>query len=430
MVAPRNPPRGRGLARTPVRQSPTASPTASPEAGTSVQLGGSPDKSPTPVPPVAPVQTAPVSLEDQLAAAQLLIAQLLKERHTQESSVPPEPVPEPATELATELVYRHPTLQPSVNLRPSVESQFESSVHSNSTSIQKLSELPKLDDGTEPTWISWKLQAKAKLRHSYLFPDELAKLEFLYSRTTGMANRYLTPRMEADSWTSAAEIMQFLDQVFGNRNKVAEAREQYNALTMERFSSFQEFWHEFLHLSGTAQIHESHLLTDLQNKLSPRLQVLIIPTFHTYTSYLKLGQDLIGFDKRMRDIQAVEARTRAARRVATANTSTPASSQPASSQPARHTFATPKLMPRPSFPSSTPSPRATTAPPIPPPRSTPPPQDSCFNCGESGHYAKDCSKPKRLTHGINELEPDTIDVAPAVEGYDIERELEELKVTT
>jgi len=422
MVAPRNPPKARGLPRTPVRQFPTSSPEADP----SVQLGSPADRSPI------PTETGPASsLEDQLAAAQLLIAQLLKERAT---AVPTDP--------ATAPVYRHNTPQPSVNLRPSVESPFENSAR-DTPRFEKSSELPQLDDGTDPTWTSWKLQAKAKLRRSYLFPDEQAKVDFLYSRTKGMANRYLTPRMEADSWTSATEVMEFLDQVFGNPNEVEEAREQYNALTMERFSSFQEFWHEFLHLSGTAQIHQSHLLTDLRNKLTPRLRVMIIPNFRTYTSYLKLGQDLIGFDKQLREIQAEEARTRTARRVANANASTPAGSQltgPQSASPqsarlpqhAKRTFATSDLIPRPSFPSRTPSPRATTAPPVSPSRSTPAPQDSvtCFNCGESGHYAKDCSKPKRLTNSINELEPDPADVLPAADSYDIELELEELKDTT
>jgi hypothetical protein len=408
-MAPRNPPKGKGPARTPVRQSPTSSP----GAGPSVQLGSSADRSP------APAQTGPASsLEEQLTAAQLLIAQLLKERETS---------------VATEPVYRQNTLQPSVNLRPSVESHFEGSVR-GSTSIQKLPDLPELDDGTKPTWISWKLQAEARLRRSYLFLDEQAKVEFLYSKTTGLANKYLTPRMLANTWASAAEIIEFLDQVFGNPNEVEEARDLYNALTMEKFPSFQEFWHEFLHLSGTAQIHKSHLLTDLRNKLSPKLRTMIIPTFHTYTNYLKLGQDLIGFDKQLRDIQAAEARTRAARRVASSvNTSTPASPQSARlPQSTGHTFATSKLIPRPSFSSRTPSLRATTAPLVPPIRSAPAPQDSstCFNCDEPGHYAKDCPKPKRLTHEINELEPDPTDIPPAVEGYDIEQELEELKDTT
>jgi hypothetical protein len=416
MVAPRNPPKARGLPRTPVRQSPTSSP----GADLSVQLGSPADKSPIP-----PETGTTASLEDQLAAAQLLIAQLLKERTT---SDPPE--------AATEPVHRHSTPQP-VNLRPSVESQFDGSVR-DTVRFQKPDELPQLDDGTEPTYLSWKLQAEARLRRSYLFHDEYAKLEFLYSRTKGMANRYLTPRMSTNSWTSAAEIIEFFDQIFGNPNEVEEARDKYNALTMERFSSFQEFWHEFLHLSGTAQIHQSHLLTDLRNKLTPRLRVMIIPIFRTYTSYLKLGQDLIGFDKQLREIQAEEARTRTARRVANVNASTPAGSQLTGPQSARlpqhamRTFSTSELTPRPSFPSRTPSPRATTAPPVPSPRSTPAPQDSvtCFNCGESGHYAKDCSKPKRLTHSINDLEPDLTDAAPAADSYDIERELEELKDTT
>ena len=187
-MAPRNPPRERGLPRTPVRQSPTPSLRAGRPLS---EQGSSPNRSPVPAEP-GPAS----SLEDQLVAAQLLIAQLLKERETR---VPPESTPEPA--------YRQDVL------RPSVEAHSESSQR-GSRDHQKLPDLPELDDGTNPTWISWKLQAEARLRRSYLFPDEQAKVECLYSKTKGLANKYLTPRMLAGSWTSAAEILEFLHQVF------------------------------------------------------------------------------------------------------------------------------------------------------------------------------------------------------------------------
>jgi Zinc knuckle len=332
-----------------------------------------------------------------------------------------------------------PLTHDSPPLRPTTEPYEDQYGSSQRPYRPRMPDLGELDDGKSPTWTSWKIQATSNFEeYPWNFPTEKSKVRYLFAHTKGQTTKYLEPRMEAGTWNTSGEIFAFLKTIHERVDAVPTARRQYNALTMDTFPNFQSFYQEFLHLSGKGHIAETHLLGDLYDKLSPDLKELMLTKFMEYSSYLELGSDLLVYDERQREIKEVRARARvnrnisaAAKKIALTPTSTGSSLVPRSS-PAGPSFSTSTLAVRPSFPSRTTSPRATTAPPVPLSRSTPAPQDSvtCFNCGESGHYAKDCSKPKRLTHSINDLEPDPTDTTPAADSYDIERELEELKDTT
>ena len=119
---------------------------------------------------------------------------------------------------------------------------------------KKLPDPPPLSDGSDPTFASWKIQVQGKFRvNADHFPDEEAKMFYLFNRTTGDAQKHLQPRYDDDAQTrfvSAKEMLELLATIFVNPNQVRDARYDYNRLMMTAGQSFAEFQTQFLHLAS------------------------------------------------------------------------------------------------------------------------------------------------------------------------------------
>ena len=112
---------------------------------------------------------------------------------------------------------------------------------------------PLFTDGADPTFESWKIQIQAKLRaNADHYPEEQDKMEYLFSRTLGDAQKHLLPRFDEDStmrFTSVKEMLQHLAAIYVNPNKVRDAQYKYRALRMESSQTFAVFQTTFLHLA-------------------------------------------------------------------------------------------------------------------------------------------------------------------------------------
>ena len=82
----------------------------------------------------------------------------------------------------------------------------------------KIPDLDELDNGVEPTFESWKLQIRDKLRvHSDSFPMEKDKMVYIFNRTKGDAQEHLKPRYKPgaeDLFLTGQEMIDYLASIY------------------------------------------------------------------------------------------------------------------------------------------------------------------------------------------------------------------------
>jgi hypothetical protein len=154
-----------------------------------------------------------ISPTEELAAAHLEIEHLrarLADRDTRERSTSPD-------KLASVL-----------------EALSLSLSRENSPSPKKSTKIPDpspLTDGKEPTFESWKLQLRGKLRvNADHFPSNDARMAYVYGCMGGDAQKHLNPRYNeesADPFTSDAEMIDHLTDIYEDRYRVQNARLEY-----------------------------------------------------------------------------------------------------------------------------------------------------------------------------------------------------------
>ena len=177
-------------------------------------------------------------------------------------------------------------------------------------------------------------------------------------------------------------MIDHLASIYTNPNREREAKYLYNNLRMKTAETFLEFQTKFLHLAGEGDIAAGNLRDDLYDKLTVRLQNAIAPVLLDLPSYSVLSRRCISLDAELTRIDQRNSRVREAREKSTL-------SGEAKARAGQYTETIPITTA-----TSTPSVRATTE--------TPRQSESvdathitCFNCGEKGHYANVCSKPKK-----------------------------------
>jgi hypothetical protein len=117
----------------------------------------------------------------------------------------------------------------------------------------KIPDPPLLTDAQDPTFDSWKLQIRGKLRVNadYFLSDE-ARMTYVFSRTGGDAQKHLQPRYDEESkdpFLSDKEMIQHLTSIYEDPHRVQNARLEYRGLMMKPTETFADFHTRFLHLA-------------------------------------------------------------------------------------------------------------------------------------------------------------------------------------
>ena len=274
------------------------------------------------------------------------------------------------------------------------------SSRSNDTKYsKKRPDPPTFTNGVDPVFESWKIQMQAKLRANVdHYPTEEDKMEYIFSRTLGDAQKHLLPKFDEDSpirFTSTKEMFQHLASIYVNPNKVRDAQFEYHRLRMQTDQTFSEFQTIFLHLAGEGQVPRTSLRLDLYDRLPPYLQRMLLPTLDDLDTYEQLSARCLALDTGLKRIEEAEKRLQPQyRKKRSQPTFTTSGSAGALATPSvLRTSPTPEVRSRRSTPSET----AVTG----------------YNCHKEGHFASSCPEPKKAD--LKAIEEELSDAEPKKE---------------
>jgi zinc knuckle protein len=189
-------------------------------------------------------------------------------------------------ELADLADQRQPSHLPSEEprTRESTQQPVQSTVSVEADSIlghhklMKIPDPPLLSDGKDPDFDSWMMAMHRKMRASAaMLPTEDYRMIYVASRTTGDAERYLAPRLRAnavDPFTTAQQMFDHLEKIYGNPNRAMKAAEDFHDLMMKPGQPFHEFLSRFmyLHIEGELMLNDRNLKLNLWRRLTKNLR--------------------------------------------------------------------------------------------------------------------------------------------------------------
>jgi len=280
---------------------------------------------------------------------------------------------------------------------------YHSGNRHHSRRSHKIDDPDKLDNGTNPTYKQWKDLMDGKMYGNRDWWDtERDRMFYVFGRTEGEARDHLHARWGTDSYDpflDVADMFEFLRQIYTNPNEVREAKDAYATL-QQGSTPFPEFRVQFLKLAMKGHIPRSEFKDDLYRKLHPRVREILAGSARRLT-YEELCEHALDVDNEVRVNRKLAMVKKEAR-------------APSESQTPRPRISTPGVLPiRRSLPPVPDRLRlSATAPPDHKQRSsTAEKEDTCHNCGKTGHWAKECQEaPRHHIHEINELYPRVMEV--------------------
>ena len=112
-------------------------------------------------------------------------------------------------------------------------------------------------------------------RNADHFPGEEDRIYYIYSQTSGTAQKTLLPRYKSssrDPFLSAEEIIAELRGVFKDPFKQDNCRDAYQDLHMDEFPNFHLFITRFRELAQKGVINKSEWTADLRRKITNDLR--------------------------------------------------------------------------------------------------------------------------------------------------------------
>lgn len=271
----------------------------------------------------------------------------------------------------------------------SIETGENTGLRPKSERSPKLPDPPMFSDNKEPDIDEWISAMRNKFQaNGDWYPLDENKLTYTRSRLTGDAMKHLKSRFRQNSpkpFTSAEEIFEALDVIYGDSNRRINAMKAFRRLKQTGpFRVFAAFWAEFQRLASDAEIFDTGiLLEDLRDKMSYELQkALVLETGSNLYEFAKKAQHT---DQILRDLSDKKIN---------------AGSGYASYAPAyrSNNVATPPDQPRQVTPAFAPR-QATPAVVVPQVNTV-----QCFNCKGYGHISRDCRMPRNRELNVRNIE--------------------------
>jgi hypothetical protein len=110
------------------------------------------------------------------------------------------------------------------------------------------------------------------------FPTESLKITYIKNRTNSKAARHIASHMRPEhpkQYTIAEQIFEHLLSIYKDANKLKNAKKDFCNLMMHKYTDYQTFETEFLHLAGEAEIPTANYKDKFMDKLLFNLQKMV-----------------------------------------------------------------------------------------------------------------------------------------------------------